>query len=722
MPVPAAYSRFARLLALRDRLADLFARRPGAPSARLTAEALEDRVVPDGGRPLPLPVIYAGAGEGMAPVVKAYDAETSDLNFTRTVYESTFTGGVRVAVGDFTLDGYPDVVVAPGPGGGPRVRVLDGKTGDEIGGPLGSFWAFDSAFTGGVHVAAADVDGDYVPDVVAAAGPGGGPHLRVFSGATGAEIASFYPYDPDFDGGITVAAADLTGDGKAEVAVGAGAGGGPRVRVYDPTTWDEVAGPLGSFFAFDPAFGGGVYLGADALAGDYDADGTPDLAVGSGPGMAGTVTVLSGATGGVLRTFQPFGSEYEDGVRVALCYADDDEYADVVAGTGPGGAATIRVFSGATGLQLPDPTGEYQPFGTGAGSEGGVFVAASNDPTVPEPIYPIVFPSPVAPGVTFLAFGGVYDPTGVRAPTGTLTFYAFPLGSPGSTVSLGSVALHGIGGVSSAAAVRVRNGLNLPAGSYTVYFVYSGDAYFTARTSPMHGQSIGGVGSATAPGDTSCLTGLLNNILQDPIPGSFWNPDAYTKNPVRYADGVAVIAATDLESDGFGRPWGQARTWSNNPAYSAGSDLGNGWVSGTQPHLVRSGSSLVLLSSAVTAHYYDGQGTPDGDGNYATYAPRFTDTTAVTYDATNDEFVVADAGGNVLRFYDFGSGRPADERGSLKSHADAAGNLTAVVSANSDGQPTEVRRSAGRPGRAGRRWTSPTSTPTSRPPTRSPVR
>lgn len=162
MPVPAAYSRFARLLALRDRLAELFARRPGTRAARLAAEALEDRVVPDG-RPLPLPVIYAGAGDNMLPVVKAYNAETGALNFEREVYESAFRGGVRVAVGDLTQDGYPDVVVAPGPGGGPRVRVLDGKTGDQIPGPLGSFWAFDPDFLGGVHVASADVDGTRSP-------------------------------------------------------------------------------------------------------------------------------------------------------------------------------------------------------------------------------------------------------------------------------------------------------------------------------------------------------------------------------------------------------------------------------------------------------------------------------------------------------------------------------------------------------------------------------
>ncbi|MBX9628675.1 MAG: hypothetical protein K2X82_33065, partial [Gemmataceae bacterium] len=344
---------------------------------RLDLTVLELRMVMDG-RPLPFPTIYAGSGDGLPGSVRAYDGETGALNFDRPAYDPAFTGGVRVAAADFTLDGFPDVLVGPGPGGGPNVRVLDGKTGDQIPGPLGSFWAYEPDFLGGVNVAAGDVNGDSVPDAVVAAGEGGGPRVRVFSGADGGELADFFAFGPEFRGGITVAAADLTGDGRAEVAVGAGPGGGPHVKVFDPLTGLAVGGPVGSFYAFDPAGRGGVNVGADALAGDVDADGVPDLAVGTGPGEAPGLRVFSGATGAVLWDLAPFAADATGGVRTALAYVDDDPYADVVAGTGPGPAATVRVFSGATGLQLPPPVGEYQPFGPGA--TGGVYVAASNDP------------------------------------------------------------------------------------------------------------------------------------------------------------------------------------------------------------------------------------------------------------------------------------------------------------------------------------------------------
>jgi hypothetical protein len=88
-----------------------------------------------------------------------------------------------------------------------RAFSLAGGTATE----MASFFAYDQAFSGGVTVAAADLTGDGVAEVITGAGPSGGPHVRAFSlaGGTATEVASFFAYDPAFLGGVRVAAVDL---------------------------------------------------------------------------------------------------------------------------------------------------------------------------------------------------------------------------------------------------------------------------------------------------------------------------------------------------------------------------------------------------------------------------------------------------------------------------------------------------------------------------------
>ena len=79
---------------------------------------LEDRLVP-AGRPLPFPVIAAGTDAGMPAQARLIDADTGFLLLNENPYGPSYTGGIRVALGDLTRDGYPDLVIAKGtPAGG----------------------------------------------------------------------------------------------------------------------------------------------------------------------------------------------------------------------------------------------------------------------------------------------------------------------------------------------------------------------------------------------------------------------------------------------------------------------------------------------------------------------------------------------------------------------------------------------------------------------------
>src|SRR5205807_1137270 len=193
---------------------------------------------------LPAPAAAPGGG----PHVKVYDAATGQLKFGFFAFDPNFTGGVRVAVGDVNGDGVDDIVCAAGPGGGPAVKVFDGATGAL----LQSFFAYDPGFTGGVFVAAGDVNGDGKADIIVGPGAGSGPNVRVFDGANVSNVLrDFMAYDLSFTGGVSVAVEDIDGDGHTDIVTGAGAGGGPHIRAFSGAT----AGlELRSFFAFDPGF------------------------------------------------------------------------------------------------------------------------------------------------------------------------------------------------------------------------------------------------------------------------------------------------------------------------------------------------------------------------------------------------------------------------------------------------------------------------------------
>src|SRR5262249_30977283 len=151
----------------------------------------------------------------------------------------------------------------------------------------GQFYAYSPSFSGGVQVAAADLNGDGAVDIVTGAGPGGGPHVKAIDGskldqlqsdgqiADSALIGQFYAYSPDFNGGVYVAAQGLSGN--ARIATGAGAGNiGPRVRIVDASQLNLLdnnseptgAALVGDFFGYDPSFAGGVRVAAGKLNGD----------------------------------------------------------------------------------------------------------------------------------------------------------------------------------------------------------------------------------------------------------------------------------------------------------------------------------------------------------------------------------------------------------------------------------------------------------------------
>lgn len=262
-----------------------------------------------------------------------------------------FAGEVRVASGDVTGDGVIDLIAAAGPGGGPHVKVFDGVTGAEV----RSFFAFDERFRGGVNVAVADVTRDGVADIITGAGPGAGPHVKVFDGRTLGEVWSFFAYDPNFRGGVSVGGGDMTLDGFAEIVTGAGPGGGPHVKVFDGRTLTV----LQSFFPFPATSTTGVNVAAGDVNNDFRADlilaqaaprANPTASLVGIGGSAATTAVVAFTQNPLLpstftRGLDPFGAGYNAGIRVGSADVDGDGRDDALFGTGPGDSRLRVVFA-----------------------------------------------------------------------------------------------------------------------------------------------------------------------------------------------------------------------------------------------------------------------------------------------------------------------------------------------------------------------------------------
>ena len=335
----------------------------------------------------------AGQGAGGSQVA-VYDAVSGAAAFTFTPF-GAFAGGVRVAAGDVNGDGVDDVIVGAGPGGGPRVAVYDGATLSAANQTvIANVFVYEATFTGGVYVAAGDVNGDGADDLVLGAGLGGGPRVRVLDGATLTStsqtvVADFFAFESTFRGGVFVAAGEFTGDAFDDVVAGAAVGGGPRVEVFNlgftgtGGPGAPAAGPanptaVANYFAYDSSFRNGVFV----AAGDVNADGRLDVVTGPGFGGGPDVRAFSGITSTQLGGFFAFDAGNRSGAPVATADLNADGRDEILVGFGPAGTGgaggttgtaangggRVRVFDATGATVLPD----LQPFGPSF--TGGVFV------------------------------------------------------------------------------------------------------------------------------------------------------------------------------------------------------------------------------------------------------------------------------------------------------------------------------------------------------------
>jgi len=240
--------------------------------------------------------IITGAGPGavFGPHVRGFKADGTPLPWVSFLAYGTHKFGVNVACGDLDGDGGDEIVTGAGPGAvfGPHVRGFD-PDGTAV--PGVSFFAYGTP-KWGVNVACGDFDGDGCDEIVTGAGPGAvfGPHVRGWDvdglAARAMPGISFFAYGTD-RWGVRVAAGDIDGDGLDELVTAPGPAGifGAHVRGWDIDGTTVSPMPEVNFIAWDMSEAShGATVGSSP---DLNGDGRDEILIGSGPDPDGASMV-----------------------------------------------------------------------------------------------------------------------------------------------------------------------------------------------------------------------------------------------------------------------------------------------------------------------------------------------------------------------------------------------------------------------------------------------
>jgi hypothetical protein len=301
--------------------------------------------------------------------------------------------GSAIAFGDVNGNGRPDIVVGADAGGYVDVYEYDGaglstRLYHLVGGAAGD--AFGST------VATGDINGDGKADIVVGAYSWDSSgsvtdvgYVRAFDGATGTQLFQLQGTKKTDTFGASLALADINGDGKAELLVGApfadvrGINDNKGfVALYDGATQNQLHRWIGPEH-YDE-------MGRAVAFADINDDGTKDIILGAGSGngtdYGGFVQVINGANfGQQLYKFTDGKShvkpEQNFGFAVAAGDVTGDGNDDIVVGAhrGQSGLARtapttgyVRVFDGTDGSLV------YQVNGVANGDQFGRTVAVAD--------------------------------------------------------------------------------------------------------------------------------------------------------------------------------------------------------------------------------------------------------------------------------------------------------------------------------------------------------
>jgi hypothetical protein len=398
--------------------AGLSSRKSPIRKSTLRIESLEDRTTPAG-------LIAVGSSPGSDSLVTVYDQATNQQKFTVAPFPG-FTGGVNVAVGDVNGDGTVDIIAGAGFGGAPIIKVYSGVDGSF----LKQFVIGDEWSRAGASVAAADYDQDGVADILVGTMRNGAPLVQAIRFSDGVVIKAVAPFAGAT--GVTVATGDVNSDGKADIIVGSGPGIASQVNIYDGSNTTLIR----SHNPFESTFLGGVLV----ASGDMNGDGKADVIAAAGVTGGPRVTVFKGSDGTVISNFFAYDFSLRDGVRVTALDSNLNGSLEVVTNNGPNSAPDQKAFNATTLSQVTPSLPPGLPVGAVFDliAPAVTLTTTATDPTATTPLnFTATFSEPVSGfSVTGIAVTNGTAAAVTKSDSKTYTFTVTPTQAGTVTVTI----------------------------------------------------------------------------------------------------------------------------------------------------------------------------------------------------------------------------------------------------------------------------------------------
>ena len=193
-------------------------------------------------------------------------------------------------------------------------------------------------YKGGLSMATADVTGDGLYDYIIAPSSPSASTVLIINGATGVVAGSFNAF-PSYRGGINVAAADINGDGTNEIIVGTMGGTIATVAAFNSTGSNRLV-------QFQP-FGANFRAAVRISSIDTSGGGQSDIVTAAGSGGVPVVRTYRYGNNRVtaVSSFYAFSTSYRGGVTVSAGDLNGDGRQELIVGTGGGTQSEVKIFN-----------------------------------------------------------------------------------------------------------------------------------------------------------------------------------------------------------------------------------------------------------------------------------------------------------------------------------------------------------------------------------------